>query len=90
MRGGYQMVSLKNLNIKSTPILINDVYDTIENTMYKPIMLTDIVIDGVNKNSLYVEISTNETNYVIDLYGGTLTITNKNMVSFTKNEEVGL
>lgn len=57
MISGYQIVSLKNINIipNGDTIIISGIHKKIEGSHRKAIMLSDIVIDGVERNSRYTE-----------------------------------
>lgn len=88
MRGGYQMVDFRGISISSTAVTIDGVYETIEGNYYKPLLLCGINISGVDKNDIFVELGTNNSNYTFDVYGGTITITKDNMITFVVKESV--
>lgn len=74
INGGYKIISL------SSPT----VHDDIENNYLKAIMLTDIVIDGIEKPDIFVsEYSVVSGNFVFDVYDKTVTVTADNEVTYT-------
>lgn len=88
MRGGYQMLDFRGISISSTAVTIDGVYETIEGNYYKPLLLCGINIGGVDKNDIFVELSTSNSNYTFDVYGGIITITKENKVTFVAKERV--
>lgn len=77
------MVDFKNANLSSTATTIKGIYNMIEGNYYKPLLLSNLVIDNINKPSIYAEVSVSETNYSFSVYGGTITITEEDKVSYT-------
>lgn len=64
MEGGYQIVSLLDINItKGIPVTVKGVYHTLEST-HKPTILADVVIDGVEIADAFVDFSVSGTDYV--------------------------
>lgn len=91
MRGGYKIIDLQNKNITTeSSITIDGIYDSIESTQ-KPILVENIIIDEVDKKSLFVEVDVNEnSNYVFTAYNYTFTITDEDTIVLEAivNEEV--
>lgn len=73
-KGGYKIISLKSSTL----------YEDIESNYYKPLLLTDIVIDGVDKHDLFVNVEVWDGNYIIDAYDRTISITPENQVTMTE------
>ena len=74
--GGYVIISLNDENI----------YEKIERNLYKPILLTDIVINGIEKNDVFTTAYVEGTNIVFkDIYDKDITISNDNSVSIGDN-----
>ena len=70
--GGYVIISLND----------EDIYEKIERNLYKPILLTDIVINGIEKNDVFTTAYVEGTNIVFkDIYDKDITISNDNSVS---------
>lgn len=70
--GGYAIISLND----------EDIYEKIERNLYKPILLTDIVINGIEKNDVFTTAYVEGTNIVFkDIYDKDITISNDNSVS---------
>ena len=74
--GGYAIISLND----------EDIYEKIERNLYKPILLTDIVINGVEKNDVFTTAYVEGTNIVFkDIYDKDVTIGFDNSVSIGDN-----
>lgn len=89
MKGGYKIINLKNLDL--TPeigVTIDGIYQAVANEFKKQLMLADVKIDGKKQTENFVisdYVSENET-YTIKAYGGTITITNKDVVTYVKDK----
>lgn len=76
-KGGYKIISLGGYDIHniSGDVVIKGIHNAIETTYGKPILLTGIVVDGVEKNDLWVVPSVEDGNYVINkVYGNKVII----------------
>ncbi len=74
--GGYAIISLND----------EDIYEKIERNLYKPILLTDIVINGIEKNDVFTTAYVEGTNIVFkDIYDKDITISDDNSVSIVDN-----
>lgn len=83
MTGGYHIVNFKGVNLETsneTGVTITGVYNSIENSYFKSLLFTGVVIDGVEKNSVYATPIITDGNYTISVYGKTITITNTDNV----------
>lgn len=77
-KGGYIIVSLALLDIASSGATkeVKGIYEKLEGSYGKPILLTDIVLDGVEKHDIFVMAEVVGTNYVINgVYGKQINIT---------------
>lgn len=77
-KGGYIIVSLASLDIASSGATkeVKGIYEKLEGSYGKPILLTDIVVDGVEKHDIFVMAEVVGTNYVINgVYGKQINIT---------------
>lgn len=74
--GGYAIISLND----------EDIYEKIERNLYKPILLTDIVINGIEKNDVFTTAYVEGTNIVFkDIYDKDITISDDNSVTIGDN-----
>ncbi len=74
--GGYVIISLND----------EDIYEKIERNLYKPILLTDIVINGIEKNDIFTTAYVEGTNIVFkDIYDKDITISDNNSVTIGDN-----
>ena len=77
--GGYVIISLND----------EDIYEKIERNLYKPILLTDIVINGIEKNDVFTTAYVEGTNIVFkDIYDKDITISNDNSVSISEHKRL--
>ena len=90
MKGGYQIVDLKNVSITIdavTPVTIPGVHEAITNANVKPILLEGIVVGGDAYPAQYIEVLPSSTSFtahvtvVDDVY--LLTVTNADVVTIT-------
>ena len=71
---GYQIVDLKDATLSETGTKVSGVYESLKNSNRKPILLTGIVIDGAEMDSIFVSVTITSGNYVISAYGKTITV----------------
>ena len=77
--GGYVIISLNDENI----------YEKIERNLYKPILLTDIVINGIEKNDVFTTAYVEGTNIVFkDIYDKDITISDDNSVTIGEHKRL--
>lgn len=84
MVGGYKLIDFKSTNLVTgaeTPPVISGIYNDIENNYRKAIMLTGLVIDGVEKNNTYAECIQAENACTFTVYSKTITVTNEDKVT---------
>lgn len=86
MRGGYQMIDLKNKSLSTTEVEIPGVYEAIEGNYRKPILLHNINLGGTEKADAYVDFTLSSTTYSATVYGGTIAITEDDEVTYTPAE----
>lgn len=87
LKGGYKIIDLKGTNLTTAEaVTITGIYDKIENSYHKPLLLSGIVIDDVEKNDVYVQPQLSSTSYVFELYGYTLTITDEDSLTLATKE----
>lgn len=87
-KGGYKIVSLKNLDLLTESLVIVGVFLALSDSHGKTIMLDDIVIDGEEKKSAYVHAEKIDDKIVIkNLYGYDLSIDDEDSVVVTENAD---
>ena len=79
--GGYKIINLNDVNLTVEPVKVTGVYEAIENSYRKALLLSGIVIEGVEKNDAFVTVTNSGGNYVITVYGKTITIASTDMVN---------
>lgn len=84
MTGGYKIVDFHNTNLVTgaeTPVTISGVYSEIENNYRKAILISGLVIDGVEKASSFVECVQGDNSCTLSVYGKTITVSSLDVVS---------
>lgn len=82
-KGGYKIIDFKDKNLTSSPT-IDGIYDSIENNYRKPLLLSGLVIGGVEKASVFAIATLSSTSFVFsNIYGYNITITDEDGVSIT-------
>ena len=82
--GGYQIIDLKNINfVSGTGQTVAGIYDLLEANR-KVVLLTNIVIDGIEYKDTFVELKAETTAITGTCYGYKLAIAMTNKVTFTK------
>lgn len=81
LRGGYQIIDLKHKKlVAASNISLPGIYNRIESTT-KPLLLSNINVNGVEKHDSFITPTISGTNYVITIYGLKLTIASSDIVT---------
>lgn len=80
-KGGYQIIDLKGNDLTGASFTISGIYDALEGNYNKAILLSGIVIGGVEYDDVFTTPKVVSSNYVLDAYGYTLTIDNDDLVT---------
>lgn len=86
IKGGYKLIDLKDskFTVGGDGITIKGIYNSIENSYNKPLILTGINIGGVEKNDVFVDFADDSGNYVANISATEkITITNADLVTIT-------
>ena len=83
--GGYKIIDLKDVNLSTTPVVIAGIYNRVKDNYRKPILLSGIVIGGVEMADCFVDLNVSSTSYVGAVHNHTITITSDDKVSVAKN-----
>lgn len=82
IKGGYKIVSLNDIEIPTeNGVTIPGIYNIIENNYRKPLLLSGIIIDGVEKADTFITVTTSDSNFTFTAYGKTYTVTSDNLVT---------
>lgn len=82
MKGGYQIVDFRDVNITSEAgAVITGIYESIESTYRKALQVERVTLDGVEKRACFVDCEAGEGNFSFSAYGKTFTITPDDKVS---------
>lgn len=76
-KGGYKLIDLEKNDMLSIEVgvVIKGIHKAIESSYAKPLLLTGIVIDGVEKNDVYIEeLKIVDGSFVFKAYGYEITI----------------
>lgn len=81
VKGGYKIINLNDITIDTTNgTNIDGIYENLENNYRKPLLLSGIVIDGVEKADTYITITAGDNSFTFTAYGKTYTVDNNNLV----------
>ena len=86
IKGGYKLIDLKDskFTVGGAGITIKGIYNSIENSYNKPLILTGINIGGVEKNDVFVDFNDDSGSYVANISATEkITITNADLVTIT-------
>ena len=86
IKGGYKLIDLKDnkFTIGSDGITVKGIYNSIENSYNKPLILTGINVGGVEKNDVFVDFADDSGSYVANISATEkITITNADLVTIT-------
>ena len=81
--GGYKIIDLKNKSVTTTGVTVDGIYKEIEGSYRKPLLLTHIVINGVEKNDAFVNVVIQASIYKFSLYGYSWEINSADLVKIT-------
>lgn len=81
MNGGYKVVDFKDINITSDGDVVVGVYEEIEGSHRKAILVSGVTLDGVEQRDTFVDPVVNSGDYTFTAYGKTFTITKEDKVS---------
>lgn len=86
IKGGYKLIDLKDnkFTIGGGGITVKGIYNSIENSYNKPLILTGINVGGVEKNDVFVDFADDSGSYVANISATEkITITNADLVTIT-------
>lgn len=86
IKGGYKLIDLKDnkLTVGGGGVTVKGIYNSIENSYNKPLILTGINIGGVERNDVFIVFSVDSGNYVANISATEkITITNADLVTIT-------
>lgn len=83
IKGGYKLIDLKdNKFTVGGGITVKGIYNSIENSYNKPLILTGINIGGVEKNDVFVDFADDSGSYVANISATEkIIITNADLVT---------
>lgn len=86
IKGGYKLIDLKGnkFTVGGDGVTVKGVYNSIENSYNKPLILTGINIGGVERNDVFIDFSDDSGSYVANISATEkITITNADLVTIT-------
>lgn len=80
--GGYKIINLNNVNITTADGgTVDGIYESMENNYRKPLLLSNVVIDGTEYADCYIMATVADSNYSFTAYGKTFTVTNEDKIT---------
>ena len=83
IKGGYKLIDLKDskLTVGGSGVTVKGIYNSIENSYNKPLILTGINIGGAERNDVFIDFSKNSGSYVANISATEkITITSADLV----------
>lgn len=88
LKGGYKIVSLNGLDLVGESLALEGLYDKLAKSYDKPILVTNIVIDGEKKKNAFVQVEVLDDGIKInDLYGYDLLVEEDDDITVTANPQ---
>lgn len=88
-KGGYKIVSLNGNDLASgDSFVVSGLYENLVNSYKKPILVTEIVIDGEKQQDSFAVVKQSDGGYKIDVYDYALTVTSEDSVSAVALPEI--
>lgn len=83
LKGGYKIIDFKDaaLTTGGGAVTIEGIYEAIEASYRKPLLLSGLNIDGTERNDIFATPTVSSSNYVFTAYGKTITITDADAVT---------
>lgn len=82
MKGGYQIIDFQDVNITTeNGATVVGIYEEIEGTHRKAILVEGVTIDGVEKRSCFVDCEAGDNSFSFTAYGKTFTIGHDNTIT---------
>ena len=84
IKGGYKLIDLKDskLTVGGNGVTVKGIYNSIESSYNKPLILTGINIGGIERNDVFINFAVNSGNYVANISATEkITITNADLVT---------
>lgn len=84
IKGGYKLIDLKDskLTVGGNGVTVKGIYNSIENSYNKPLILTGINIGGIERNDVFIDFTVVSGNYVANISATEkITITNADLVT---------
>ena len=81
VNGGYTILDFENKSLSATSVTIKGLHAALSASK-RVVLAANINIGGTTKHDAFVEIGTSSTSYTIHVYGGTITITNADAVTY--------
>ena len=86
IKGGYKLIDLKDskFTVDGDGITVKGVYNSIENSYNKSLILTGINIGGVERNDVHINFKVDSGNYIANISTTEkITITNADLVKIS-------
>lgn len=82
LKGGYHITDFHDINIVTgEATVVTGIYESIEASHRKPILLSGITLDGVEKPDCFIDCEVADGSYTFSAYGKNWTITNADSVT---------
>ena len=86
IKGGYKLIDLKDnkLTVGGNGVTVKGIYNSVESSYNKPLILTGINISGIERNDVFINFANDSGNYVANIsVTEKITITNADLVTIS-------
>ncbi len=83
IKGGYKIIDFKGTALSGTAVEISGIYDRIVDEYDKAILVSGVVLNGKLQDDAFASVSDTEDTMILTVYGGIITVTEDDEVSFT-------
>lgn len=85
IKGGYKLIDLKDSKLtvgSEGGVTVEGIYNSIKNSYNKPLILTGINIDGIERNDIFIDFAVVSDSYVANISATEkITITSADLVT---------
>lgn len=81
-KGGYKIIDFKGTALSGTAVEIPGILEKIVDNYDKPILVSGVILNGELQDDAYAAVSDTEDTVILTVYGGAITITEDDEVTF--------
>lgn len=86
IKGGYKIVDFNGAALSGTAVVISGIYNQIADNYKKPVLVSGVSLNGVVKDDAFTSADEGTGSVTLNVYGGTITVTDDDKVTYTASE----